>query len=116
MDKKAGKIVRRCVICGGDECKPGEVTRAVHEVSFATIVGDLARCPEIDVKDADAQRPRKDELAVASDGAIGSDAVWALKHPLRDILATARPEEAETDAVQSLVDSHVTSGWRGMAG
>ena len=61
-----------------------------------------------------AEGPRKDELAVASDGAIGSDAVWALKHPVRHIFATDRPKETETDAVRSFVNAHVPSRRGGM--
>jgi hypothetical protein len=61
-----------------------------------------------------AKRPREDELAVASDGSIGCDAVRALKDPIGDVLSTLWPKEAETDAMQSFVNAHMAGGRGGM--
>ena len=65
-------------VAGGiNEDESSKVAHRVHEVGFATIVGNLARGPKIDMEDIEgaAKRPRKDELAVASDGAVGGDAM-----------------------------------------
>ena len=80
MDKETGKVVRRDIISRCDKDKPGEVAHGVHQISFSSIVSDLAWCPEIDVENVEraAERPRKDELAVAGDSSIGSDAMRAL--------------------------------------
>jgi hypothetical protein len=116
LDKEAGKIVSSGVVSGSDEYKTGEITHGVHEVGLAAVVLDFARSPEIDMEDVEgaAEGPGEDELAVAGDGAVGGDAVRALKDPIGNIFATERPKEAETDAMQSLVDTHVTSRGRGM--
>jgi hypothetical protein len=100
-------------VTGGiNEDESSKVAHRVHEIGFATIVGNLARGPKIDVEDIKGatERPRKDELAVASDGAVGSDTMGALQHPSCDILAAEWPEEPEADAVKGFVDAHVTSG------
>ena len=93
--------MRSGVISGGDKYESCEVAHGVHEISFAAVVGNIARSPEIDMEDIEwaAEGPREDELAVAGDGAVGSDAVRALKDPIGDIFATQRPKEAETDTV-----------------
>jgi hypothetical protein len=100
-------------VTGGiNEDESSKIAHRVHEIGFATIVGNLARGPKIDVEDIKGatERPRKDELAVASDGAVGSDTMGALQHPSCDILAAEWPEEPEADAVKGFVDAHVTSG------
>jgi hypothetical protein len=91
---------------------PATVAHRVHEIGFATIVGNLARGSKIDVEDIKGatERPRKDELAVASDGAVGSDTMGALQHPSCDTLAAEWAEEPKADAVNGFVDAHVTSG------
>ncbi len=63
-----------------------------------------------------AERPREDELAVAGDGAVGGDAVRALKNPGSDVLAAHMPEEAEADAVEGFMNTHVTGRRGGMVG
>jgi hypothetical protein len=122
LNKKASEIMGSDVVGGVDEDKSGEVAHGIHEVGFATVIGDLSRSPEIDVEDAEgaaegpAEGPREDEFTVASDGTVGSDAMRALKDPRSDILATVRPKESETDTMQGFVDAHVTSGGRGVIG
>jgi hypothetical protein len=71
------------IVSGSDENKAGEVTHGIHEIGLATVICDFTRSPEVhmnNVKGA-AERPREDELAVMGDGAIGGDAVRALKNP-----------------------------------
>jgi hypothetical protein len=68
-------------VAGGiNEDESSKVAHRVHEIGFATIVGNLARGPKLNMEDIKGatERPRKDELAVASDGAVGSDAMGAL--------------------------------------
>jgi hypothetical protein len=62
-----------------------------------------------------AERPREDELAVTSDSAVGSDAMRELENPISDVFATEGPEEPKSDATESLVNAHVTSGRRSRA-
>jgi hypothetical protein len=110
LDEETGEVVRSGVVSGSDENKSGEVTHGVHEVCLAAVVGNIARSPEIDIEDVEraAEGPGKDELAVAGDGAVGGNAVRALKDPIGDIFAAEGPEEAEANAVQSFVNTHVT--------
>jgi len=102
------------VVRGVDENKPSEVAHGIHQIGFATVVGDLAGGPEIDVENVEgaAEGPGKDKLAVASNSAVGSDAMGALEDPSSNVFATKRPEEAEADAMKSFVNAHVTSGRR----
>jgi hypothetical protein len=112
LDEETGEIMGGGVTGGINEDESSEVAHRVHEISFATIVGNLARGPKIDMEDIKGatERPRKDELAVASDGAVRGDAVGALQHPSGDIFATEWPEEPKADAMEGFVDAHVTSG------
>jgi hypothetical protein len=67
-------------VTGGiNKDESSKIAHRVHEIGFATIIGNLARVPKIDVEDVKGatERPRKDELAVASNGAVGSDAMGA---------------------------------------
>jgi hypothetical protein len=114
LDEETSEIVSSGIIRGGDEDKAGKVAHGIHKVRFATVVGDLARGPEIDVKNVEgaAKGPRKDKLAVAGDSSVRSDAVRALKHPVSNVFTAARPEEAEADSMQSFVDTHVASRGR----
>jgi hypothetical protein len=63
-----------------------------------------------------AERPREDELTVASNSGVGSDAMRAMENPISDVFATEGPEEPKTDAMEGLVDAHVTSGRRSVVG
>jgi hypothetical protein len=83
------------VVSSIDNNKPSEITHDVQEVRFAAVVGDITRGPKIDMKDIKrtAKRPRKDELAVPSDGSIRSDTMRALKDPSSHVFATVRPEK-----------------------
>lgn len=111
MDEEAGEIVSVDIVSGSDKYKTGEITHGVHEIRFAAIVGDLARGPEVDVKDVEgtAKGPRKDELTVAFNSAGRSDTVGTAKNPLGNVLAAEGPEEAETNAMEGFVDAHVAS-------
>jgi hypothetical protein len=47
-----------------------------------------------------AEGPGKDQLAIASNGAIGGDTVGTLQHPSgNNVLAAKRPEETKTNAL-----------------
>jgi hypothetical protein len=104
------------VVSGIDNDKTGEVAHSIHKISLATIVGDLARSPEIKMKNIKrtAKGPRENELAVARSIAIGRDAMRALKNPISDVFVTEGPEEPEPNVMKSLVDTHVTGGRRSM--
>ena len=105
----------RCDIGGGCyQNEPCQITHCIQEVGFATIVGDVTRGPEVDMEDVEGatERPGKDEFAVAGDGPVSSNAMWALETPVGDILATVGPKEAETNAMECFVDTHM-SGSRG---
>jgi hypothetical protein len=106
------------IVSGSDKNKAGEVTHGIHEVSLATVICDFTRSPEIHVKNVKqaTERPREDELAVTGDGAVGGDAVRALKNPGSDAFAAHRPKEAETDAVEGFINTHVTGRRGGMVG
>jgi hypothetical protein len=101
LDEKTSEIMSSDVVSGIDKYKPSEVAHSIHEISLATVIGDVSRSPEIDVEDVEraAKGPREDEFTVASDGSVGSDAMRALKDPRSDILATVRPKEAEANAM-----------------
>jgi hypothetical protein len=119
LNKKASEVMGSDVVLGGvDEDKSGEVAHGIHEVGLATVIGYLARSPEIDVEDVEgaAEGPREDEFTVARDGTVGSDAMSALKDPRSNVFATVRPKESETYTMQGFVDAHVTSGGRGVIG
>ena len=102
------------VVSGIDKNKTSEVTHGVQKVCFSAVVGNVTRDPEIDVQNIvrAAKWPRENELAVAGDGAVRSDAVRALKNPLGDVFADEMPEEPESDAMQSLINTHM-AGRRG---
>jgi hypothetical protein len=116
LDKKASKIVSSNVVSCVDKNKTSKIAHGVQEICFATIVGNFAGSPKIDMQDIEraAKGPRKDEFTVAGDGAVGSDAVWTLKNPIGNVFTIEGPEEPESDAMQSLVDTHVPGGRRGM--
>jgi hypothetical protein len=111
LDKEAGKIVSSDIVSGSDKDKTSEITHGIQKVRLSTVVGDVARSPEIDVEDVEraTERPGEDELAVAGDSAIRSDAVRALKNPIGNVFAALWPKEAETDAMQGFVDAHMAS-------
>ena len=100
------------VVGGVDKHKTGEVAHGIQEISVAAVIGNLARSPKINMENVKraAERPREDELAVASDSAVGSDAMRTLENPISNVLATEGPEEPKTNAMESLVNAHVTSG------
>ena len=104
------------VVSGIDKNKTSEVTHGVQKVGFSAVVGNVTRGPEIDVQNIEraAKWPRENELAVAGDGAVRSDAVRALKNPLGDVFADERPEEPESDAMQSLINTHMAGRRRGV--
>jgi hypothetical protein len=106
------------IVSSSNENKAGEITHRIHEIGLATVIGNVARSPEVHVKNVKwaAEGPREDELAVTGDGAVGGDAMRALKNPGGDIFAAHRPEEAETDAVEGFINTHVTGRRRGMVG
>jgi len=116
LDEEASEIVGADIVGGSDEDEAGEITHGIHQICFATVVCDFARSPEIDVEDIEgaAEGPGEDELAVAGDSAVGSDTVRAAENPFGNVFAAMRPKEAEADAMQSLVDSHMTGRGRGM--
>jgi hypothetical protein len=106
------------IVSGSDKDKTGEITHRIHEIGLATVICNITRGPEIDVENVEgaAEGPREDELAVAGDGAVGSDAVRALKNPGGDVFATEGPKETEADAVEGFVDAHMTGRRRCMVG
>jgi hypothetical protein len=112
LDEQTSKIVGSNVAGGVDENESSEIAHSVQEISFSSIISDVARRPKVDMQDVEraAEGPGKDELTVASDSAIGGDTVRALENPVGNILATLRPEEAKTNAMESLVDAHVAGG------
>jgi hypothetical protein len=112
LDEQTSKIVGSDVAGGGNKNEPGKIAHSVQEISFSTIISDVARRPKIDMEDVKGatEGPRENELTVASDSAIGGDTVRALENPVGNILATLRPEEAKTNAMKSLVDAHVAGG------
>jgi hypothetical protein len=61
-----------------------------------------------------AKWPRKYQLAVATDGAIDSNAVRALENPICNVLPVGGPEEAETDAMECFVYAHMAGDGRSM--
>jgi hypothetical protein len=84
LNEKTSEIMSGDVASSGiDEDKTSEIAHGIHEAGLATVVGNVSRSPEIDVEDAEgtAERPRKDKLAVASNGAVGGDTVGTLQHP-----------------------------------
>ncbi len=97
------------VVSGIDKNKTSKVAHGVQKVCFSAIVGNVTRGPEIDVQNIEraAKGPRENELAVAGDGAVGSDAVWTLKNPIGNIFTIERPEKPESDTMQSLVNTHI---------
>jgi hypothetical protein len=48
------------------------------------------------------------------DNTIGGDTVRAFQHPIGDIPAAEGPKEMETDAVEGLIHTHMTSHWQGV--
>jgi hypothetical protein len=64
-----------------------------------------------DVEQA-AKWPREYQLAVATDGAIDSNAVRALKNPICNIFPVGGPEEAESDAMEHFVYAHMAGNGR----
>jgi hypothetical protein len=113
LDKQASKVVGRDIVGGSDHDKTGEVTHDVHEVSFVAIVFGFARGPQIDVQNIEwaAEGPRENKLAITGNGPVGGKAVGALEAPVSNVFAAVGPEETEADAMECLVDAHVTGGW-----
>jgi hypothetical protein len=111
LDEQTSKIVGSDVAGGVNKNEPGKIAHSVQEISFSTIISDVARRPKINMEDVKGatEGPRENELTVASDSAIGGDAMGTLKNPAGDVLATQRPEEAKANAMKSLVDTHVAS-------
>ena len=109
LDEEPGKIMCGDVIRGGDQNEAGQVAHSVHEVGFTAVVGDFTGGPEVDMQDIKgaAERPRENKLTVAGNRSISGDAVRALEAPVCDVLAAARPKEAEADAMEGFVDTHV---------
>jgi hypothetical protein len=116
LDKEASKVMGSDIVGGSDHDKAGEVAHDVHEVGFAAIVFEFTGGPQIDVQNIEwaAEGPRENELAVTGDGPVGGKAVGALEAPVSNIFAAMGPEEPEADAMECLVDSHVTGGGGGM--
>jgi hypothetical protein len=114
LNQETSKIMGSDVVGGVDKHKTGEVAHGIQEVSVAAVIGNFARSPKINMENVKwaAERPREDELAVASDSAVGSDAMRALEDPISDIFATEGPKEPKTNAMESLVNAHMTSGRR----
>ena len=110
--------MRSKVGSGRDEPESDEVAHGVQQISFATVISNVAGGPKIDMENVKgtAKGPGEDKFTVASDGAVDSDAMRALEHPVGDVFATLWPEESEADAVKSLVDAHVPSRRRGVVG
>ena len=110
-DQRVSKVMGGGVIGGSDENKAGEITRGTHKMSLAATISNLARGPDVNVEDTagTAEGPGKDELAVANDSSIGSNAVRALEDPTRDVISANRPKEAETDAVRTFANARMTS-------
>ena len=95
----------------------GKVTHGGEDVSGAVRdIGGVTGLPKIDMKDVKraADGPREQKLAVATDSVFSKDAVGALPNPIQDVGAEFWPEEAEADAMQSLVFFRVSSSWGGM--
>ena len=63
-----------------------------------------------------AERPQKDELAVASDSSVGSDAMRTLEDPVGDVFAAVWPKELEADAMQPKSHRSPCDHWREMHG
>jgi hypothetical protein len=117
LNKETCKIMSSDVVSSVDKHEASQVTHGVQQISVATVIGDVAGGPKIDMKNVKwtAKGPGEDEFAVASDGAVHGDAMRALKHPVGNVFATLWPEESEADAVEGLVDTHVPSGRRSVA-
>jgi hypothetical protein len=83
------------IVSGVDKDKASEIAHGIHEISLATVIGNVTGSPEIDVEDIEgtAERPGKDKFAVAGNGTVGSDAVRALEYPVGYIFAAVRPKE-----------------------
>ena len=118
MNKETGKIMSSNVVSVIDEPEASQVAHGVQQISFATVISNVAGGPKIDMENVKgtAKGPGEDKFTVASDGAVDSDAMRALEHPVGDVFATLWPEESEADAVKSLVDAHVPSRRRGVVG
>ena len=104
------------VVSGIDKDKTSEIAHGIQKIGFAAIVGDVARGPKVKMKNIKwtTKRPGEDELAVACNSAIGSDAMRALEDPVGNIFAAERPEETKTNAMESFVDTHMAGGRGGM--
>ena len=89
------------IVGSGDNDKPGQVAHDVEEVRFTTVVGNVTRGPQINMKNIEraAERPGEYELTVTGHGTVGGNALRASEDPGSDVLPTERPEKSEADAV-----------------
>jgi hypothetical protein len=64
LDQQSGEVMGGDVAGGINEEEPSEVAHRVHEVGFATIVGNFARGPKIDMENikGTVEGPGKDKL------------------------------------------------------
>jgi hypothetical protein len=106
------------VVSGIKKVKTGKVAHGIQKTSIAAVIGDLARSQKINMKNVKwtAEWPREDELAVASNRVIGSNTMRALQNPIGDVFAAEGPKEAKADAMEGLVNTHVTGGRRSVIG
>jgi hypothetical protein len=111
LNKETGEVMSSDVVSSIDKHETSQVAHGVQQISVATIIGNIARGPKIDMENVKgaAEGPREDKFTVASDGAVHGDAVRALKHPIGNVFTTLWPEESEADAMEGLVDAHVPS-------
>lgn len=113
LDQQTTKVMGGDVVGGSDKDETGEITHGVQKTCLAAVVSNFARGPEVNMKDAEraAEGPRKDKLAVACNGAIRSNAMWAVTNPIPigHIFVTEGPKELEADTIEGFVNAHMTS-------
>jgi hypothetical protein len=107
-----GCDVRDCC----DDHKTCEVTHSVEQIGVAAIIGNFAGGPEIHMEDIErtTQRPREDKFAVAADGTIGGDTVWAFEDPISDVLAIEGPEKSKPDSMKCFINVHMAGSGGGV--
>ena len=116
LDKEASKIVGGYIGSGRNQDKPSKIAHGIEKVSFAAIVGNVARCPKVHMQivEGAAKRPRETKFTIARNGTVGSKAMRALENPVGNVFTAVRPKEAETNAMERFVDAHVAGSWGGM--
>jgi hypothetical protein len=116
LDKEASKIVGGYIGSGRNQDKPSKIAHGIEKVSFAAIVGNVARCPKVHMQyvEGAAKRPRENKFTIARNGTVGSKAMRALENPVGNVFTAVRPKEAETNAMERFVDAHVAGSWGGM--